>query len=108
MSNEAYEKLRERIAVKKKELVQREQVVKLHLSEVKEELTPGKLIKGAVKNIVGEVSDSPGSLLKTGIGFGAGFLADRFIFGSKGFLVRTAGRFVVSKLLDSFIRKARK
>ncbi len=105
MSSEAYEQLRDRIATKKIELAQREQVVKLHLNEVKEELTPGKLIKGAMKNIVGEVSGGPENLLKTGIGFGAGILADRFLFRSSGFLVRSAGRFVVRKVLERFARK---
>jgi hypothetical protein len=63
------------------------------------------LIKGAMKNIIGEVSGGPTNLVKTGIGFGAGLLADRFLFGSRGFLVRSAGRFVVQKLIGRFARK---
>lgn len=105
MNNEAYENLRQRIEAKKNELSQKEQVVKLHLNEVKEELTPGKLIKGAMKNIIGEVSGGPNNLIKTGIGFGAGLLADRFLFRSGGFLVKSAGRFVVQKLIGSFVSK---
>lgn len=105
MNSQAYLELRARIASKKRELTKQEQVVKLHLNEVMGELTPGKLIKGAMKNVIGEVSGGPQNLIKTGIGFGAGLLADRFLFKSSGLLVRSAGRFMVRKVLERFIGK---
>jgi len=100
---EAYEKLRSRIAEKRANMTRQEEEMKLQFQDIKAHLSPGSLLKRAVKNIV-QTNATP-SALQTGISVGAGFLADRFLFRKRNFIVRSLGLFAVRKVVNKFTNK---
>jgi len=96
---EAYDELRKRIADKRISLEQKKEDLKDQLIDIRESITPGKLIVGAVKNVFKEATP-PNGYVKTGIGIGATVLAGKFLFRKKSFLIRALGMFVVRKLVN--------
>lgn len=99
---DAYERLHERIAAKKAALARQEATMRWQLEGIREHLSPGRLLKSAVKDVVTEVKTSPGEFISSGLKMGAGFLADRLLFRKRGFLVRTIGMFAVRRLVNKF------
>ncbi len=99
---DAYERLHQRISAKKLALVQQEATMKLQLEGIRDHLSPGRLLKSAVKDVVSEVKSSPGDLISSGLKMGASFLADRLLFRKRGFLLRTIGMFAVRRLVNKF------
>ena len=100
---EAYQKLRSRIAEKRATLNRQEEDMKLQFQDIKSHLTPGSLLKTAVRNIV-RTNATP-SALQTGISVGAGFLADRLFLRQRNFIVRSLGLFAVRKLVNKFTNR---
>ncbi len=96
---EAHAELRKRIADKRVSLIQKEENLKDQLNDIRSTLSPGKLIVGAVKDVFKEATP-PNGFLKTGIGIGATFLADKLLFRKRGFMIRALGMFVVRKLVN--------
>ncbi len=101
---EAHDELRKRIADKRIIVAQKEEGLKEQLKDIGSDLSPGKIIVGAVKSAFSEASGSNG-LLKTGIGIGATVLTDRLLFKKAGFIVRALGMFVVRKLVNRISKK---
>jgi len=96
---EAHAELRKRIADKRISLEQKQEELKEQLSDIRSSLSPGKLIVGAVKNVMTEAKP-PNGFIRSGIGIGATVLADRFLFRKSGFIIRALGMFVVRKLAN--------
>ena len=96
---EAHAELRKRIADKRLSLEQKEVDLKDQLSDIRDSISPGKLIVGAVKNVFNEAKP-PNGFVKTGIGIGATILADKLLFRKSTFLIRALGMFVVRKLVN--------
>ena len=103
---EKYKELRERIAEKRIIISRKEQQLKEQFKDIKKDLSPGKLIVGAVKNVVTEAKP-PSGFLNTGISLGVAFLADRLLFRRVGIIARTVGMFAVRKLVNKFTNNHR-
>ena len=103
---EKYNELRERIAEKRLIIARKEEGLKEQFREIKRDLSPGKLIVGAVKDVVTE-STPPSGFLSTGISLGVSFLADRLLFRRAGLIARTIGMFAVRKLVNKFTNNSR-
>lgn len=100
---EAYDKLKLRIAEKRMSIAKKEEEMSEQMGDITSHLSPGRIVKGAIKKVVG--NSTAAGVIQTGLGMGISILADRLIFRKRNMLVRSLGMFAVRKLVNKFTHR---